>query len=73
MFCLVFNCRVNITWYDNEWGYSCRVGDLATYMVKKGLYFSDDSFIQVVSGELGGQTEPEQTTTYLPSEMVERN
>ena len=24
-------------WYDNEWAYSCRVGDLAAYMVKKGL------------------------------------
>ena len=26
-----------ITWYDNEWGYSCRVSDLAAYMVEKGL------------------------------------
>jgi glyceraldehyde 3-phosphate dehydrogenase len=26
-----------IAWYDNEWGYSCRVADLASYMVKKGL------------------------------------
>jgi glyceraldehyde 3-phosphate dehydrogenase len=24
-------------WYDNEWGYSCRVGDLATLMAEKGL------------------------------------
>lgn len=24
-------------WYDNEWAYSCRVGDLAAYMAKKGL------------------------------------
>jgi len=24
-------------WYDNEWAYSCRVADLATYMAKKGL------------------------------------
>ena len=24
-------------WYDNEWGYSCRVGDLAAYMAEKGL------------------------------------
>ena len=24
-------------WYDNEWGYSCRVGDLAAYIAKKGL------------------------------------
>jgi glyceraldehyde 3-phosphate dehydrogenase len=26
-----------IAWYDNEWGYSCRLGDLAAYIVKKGL------------------------------------
>ena len=26
-----------ISWYDNEWGYSCRVGDLLSYMIKKGL------------------------------------
>lgn len=26
-----------VTWYDNEWGYSCRVADLANYMAKKGL------------------------------------
>ena len=26
-----------LSWYDNEWGYSCRVGDLATLMVEKGL------------------------------------
>jgi glyceraldehyde 3-phosphate dehydrogenase len=26
-----------LAWYDNEWGYSCRVADLAEYMVKKGL------------------------------------
>lgn len=24
-------------WYDNEWGYSCRVGDLAAYIAKKSL------------------------------------
>lgn len=23
------------SWYDNEWGYSCRVGDLAAYMAEK--------------------------------------
>jgi len=23
-------------WYDNEWGYACRVADLANYMVKRG-------------------------------------
>ena len=26
-----------ISWYDNEWGYSCRVGDLLSYMIKKGI------------------------------------
>jgi glyceraldehyde 3-phosphate dehydrogenase len=26
-----------MSWYDNEWGYSCRVADLINYMVSKGL------------------------------------
>ena len=26
-----------VTWYDNEWGYSCRVADLANYMAEKGI------------------------------------
>ena len=26
-----------ITWYDNEWGYSCRVRDLIHYLASKGL------------------------------------
>jgi len=26
-----------LSWYDNEWGYSCRVGDLAKLMVERGL------------------------------------
>ena len=26
-----------VSWYDNEWGYSCRVADLADFMAKKGL------------------------------------
>jgi glyceraldehyde 3-phosphate dehydrogenase len=26
-----------LAWYDNEWGYSCRLGDLALYMAGKGL------------------------------------
>jgi glyceraldehyde 3-phosphate dehydrogenase len=24
-----------IAWYDNEWGYSCRVADLAKYMADR--------------------------------------
>jgi glyceraldehyde 3-phosphate dehydrogenase len=24
-----------IAWYDNEWGYSCRVADLASYMADR--------------------------------------
>jgi len=23
-----------VAWYDNEWGYACRVGDLAAYMAE---------------------------------------
>jgi glyceraldehyde 3-phosphate dehydrogenase len=26
-----------VSWYDNEWGYSNRVGDLLKYMINKGL------------------------------------
>jgi glyceraldehyde 3-phosphate dehydrogenase len=26
-----------VSWYDNEWGYSCRVGDLLKLMLKKGI------------------------------------
>lgn len=26
-----------VSWYDNEWGYSCRVVDLVAYMAKKGI------------------------------------
>jgi len=28
-----------IAWYDNEWGYSCRLGDLADFVAKKGYKF----------------------------------
>ena len=31
------NCVKVIAWYDNEWGYSCRVRDLIQFMAKKGL------------------------------------
>ena len=26
-----------ISWYDNEWGYACRTGDLCAFLVRKGL------------------------------------
>jgi glyceraldehyde 3-phosphate dehydrogenase len=26
-----------VSWYDNEWGYSCRVADLLRFMIQKGL------------------------------------
>ena len=26
-----------LSWYDNEWGYACRVADLAHFMAQKGL------------------------------------
>jgi glyceraldehyde 3-phosphate dehydrogenase len=26
-----------LAWYDNEWGYACRLADLAVYIVDKGL------------------------------------
>lgn len=31
------NCVKVISWYDNEWGYSCRVRDLIDYIAAKGL------------------------------------
>ncbi len=31
------NCVKVIAWYDNEWGYSCRVRDLIHYLAAKGL------------------------------------
>jgi len=26
-----------LSWYDNEWGYSCRVRDLIKFIADKGL------------------------------------
>ena len=26
-----------VSWYDNEWGYACRVGDLIHYVAQQGL------------------------------------
>jgi len=31
------NMVKTIAWYDNEWGYSCRLADLAAYIAAKGL------------------------------------
>lgn len=31
------NCVKVISWYDNEWGYSCRVRDLIDFIASKGL------------------------------------
>ena len=31
------NCVKVISWYDNEWGYSCRVRDLIGFLGQKGL------------------------------------
>jgi glyceraldehyde 3-phosphate dehydrogenase len=31
------NCVKVISWYDNEWGYSCRLRDLINYVASKGL------------------------------------
>lgn len=38
-FCQVLGGKMAkiVAWYDNEWGYSCRVADLADYMISKGL------------------------------------
>ena len=34
---VVGNMAKVISWYDNEWGYSCRVRDLINFLGKKGL------------------------------------
>jgi glyceraldehyde 3-phosphate dehydrogenase len=34
---VVGNMAKVISWYDNEWGYSCRVRDLILFLEKKGL------------------------------------
>ena len=33
---LAGNMAKVVCWYDNEWGYSCRLGDLADYMYQQG-------------------------------------
>jgi glyceraldehyde 3-phosphate dehydrogenase len=36
---MVIGCNMVkvLSWYDNEWAYSCRIGDLAVYIADKGL------------------------------------
>ncbi len=34
---VVDNMAKVVSWYDNEWGYSCRVVDLVDYMIEKGI------------------------------------
>jgi glyceraldehyde 3-phosphate dehydrogenase len=26
-----------VAWYDNEWGYSCRIADLTKFVADKGI------------------------------------
>jgi glyceraldehyde 3-phosphate dehydrogenase len=34
---VVENLVKTLAWYDNEWGYSCRILDLAQYIVERGI------------------------------------
>jgi glyceraldehyde 3-phosphate dehydrogenase len=34
-------CMKILSWYDNEWGYSCRVRDLIKYIAGKGMWSFD--------------------------------
>jgi len=34
---LIGNMVKVVAWYDNEWGYACRVADLTNYLAKKGM------------------------------------
>jgi glyceraldehyde 3-phosphate dehydrogenase len=34
---IIDNMVKTLAWYDNEWGYACRVLDLVNYIIKKGL------------------------------------
>ena len=34
-------CIKILSWYDNEWGYSCRVRDLVKFVARKGLWSFD--------------------------------
>ncbi len=34
-----------VAWYDNEWGYSCRVVDLVGFLAKKGLVAVEPSLV----------------------------
>jgi glyceraldehyde 3-phosphate dehydrogenase len=26
-----------VAWYDNEWGYACRIADMCGFMAQRGL------------------------------------
>jgi glyceraldehyde 3-phosphate dehydrogenase len=32
-----------VAWYDNEWGYSCRVADLANFLADQGKVSLDQA------------------------------
>jgi len=34
---LIGNMIKVVSWYDNEWGYACRIADLTHYLAKKGM------------------------------------
>jgi glyceraldehyde 3-phosphate dehydrogenase len=34
-------CIKILSWYDNEWGYSCRVRDLVKFVAGKGIWSFD--------------------------------
>ena len=34
---VVDNLVKTLAWYDNEWGYSCRILDLTQYILERGL------------------------------------
>jgi hypothetical protein len=44
-----------IAWYDNEWGYSCRVADLVAFVAQRldtdGTGDSDDAGAEKSAGE----------------------
>jgi glyceraldehyde 3-phosphate dehydrogenase len=37
-----------LSWYDNEWGYSCRLVDLINYLYSKNFDFERERNIEMV-------------------------